>query len=101
MATKNSKAKVMGWLRNQLRAKTIQAQTLELDGVLFNNFSSIDYLHISNKALRYSANVLEIPLECDTRYDDEYPFKLHYDFEGVTVMALETAKQYAQNGAVE
>ena len=101
MATKNDKAKVIGWLRNQIRAKNILAQTMELDEVLFNNFSSSSYLHISNEALRYSANVLGIPLKCEARDDDEYPFKLYYDFEGVTVIALETAEQYAQNGAVE
>lgn len=101
MAKKLTKAQIVKWLNMQIKAKEMQLQELYGEDIIFNNFSASDYLHINSKALRRAAELLKIKLEHKDRWDTEYPHEIYFMFGDVKVMALETAKQYIQNGAVE
>ena len=101
MVKKLTKAQIAKWLNTQIKAKEMQAQTLEDEDVRFNNFSASDYLHIDSKALRRAAELLDIKLENRDRCDDEYPHEIYFMFGDVKIMSLETEDEYELNGAVE
>jgi len=57
---------------------------------------------MDSEAVRYSAEMLGITLQCRHRdYDSEYPFEIFYMFDGIKIMAIESEEVYMMNGAVE
>ena len=102
MAKKLTKADVEKWLNTQIKAKAMQAQTIDDGEIIFNNFSESDYIHINGKAVRYASELLGLKLNHrDREYDVEYPHEIYFMFNNVKVMAIESDGWYENRGAVE
>lgn len=102
MAKKLTKAQIVEWLNTQIKAKEMQAQTIDDGEIIFNNFSESDYIHINSKAVRYASELLGLKLNHrDREYDGEYPHEIYFMFDNVKVMAIESDELYEDRGAVE
>lgn len=110
-----TKEQIKQWLDTQIGAMYIQYNALTLTekidylsddergeivpDVVLKNFSSTDHVHIGNKALRYVAKIMELPIVVVPRENDEdYPYELQFYYNGVQFMALESEEAYKENG---
>lgn len=111
---KATKKEIKQWLETQIGIMYVQNQKLTLTekidylsdergeivpDIRLSNIHSSDYLHIAAPALRYVANLLELPIAVVEKEGDEsYPYELQFYYNGVKFMALETEEEYKERG---
>lgn len=110
MATKKE---IKQWLETQIGVMYIQRQTLTLTekidylsnergeivpDIRLRNLHNSDYLQIDSQALRYVANLLELPIAVEDREDDFYPYELSFYYNEVKFIALEKEEEYKERG---
>lgn len=67
--------------------------------VVLSNYSKTDHIHIGDEALRYVADIMELPIAVIDRPEDrDYRYELQFYYNGVQFMALETEKDYKKRG---
>lgn len=111
---KATKKEIKQWLETQIGVMYVQNQRLTLTekidylsdargeivpDIRLRNVHSSDYLHIDAPALRYVANLLELPIAVEDRDGDElYPYELSFYYNEVKFIALETEEEYKERG---
>ncbi len=110
---KATKEEIKKWLDTQIGVKNVQAQGLTLTeapdifnenklvpDLILHNFSSCDYIHLGNMALRFVAKVMELPVTVTDKFKDdpECRYELEFTYNGVRFIALESETNYEKNG---
>lgn len=99
---KATKEQIKQWLDTQIGVMYVQGQklTLKEPDVVLCNYSYQHYIHIGNDALRYVAKEMNLPVTVTDKFKDDpdFRYELAFWYNGVKFSALESEKEYEQNG---
>lgn len=103
---KATKEQIKQWLDTQIGVMYVQSQRLTLTEKsaspyrVLCNYSYQSYIHIGNDALRYVAKEMNLPITVTDKFKDDpdFRYELVFWYNGVKFSALESEKEYEQNG---
>ena len=105
-----TKTQIKEWLDMQIGIMYAQSQKLVLTekkdilnenttpDIILRNISAMRYVHIGNEALRFVAKVMDLPIAVIEREDESFRYELEFWYNGVKFVALESEREYKNNG---